>query len=63
MWGESDRIVAFAGLEPLRRLRPDAVVVTLPRTGHVPQLERPAAFASALTRLLDALDPPAGAER
>ena len=51
MWGESDRIVAFAGLEALRRLRPDAVVETLPRTGHVPQLERPAAFAAALDAL------------
>jgi pimeloyl-ACP methyl ester carboxylesterase len=55
VWGESDRIVAFTGLEALRRLRPDAVVETLPRTGHVPQLERPAAFAAVLDRVLAAL--------
>ena len=46
---------AFRGLEDVRWLRPDAVVVTLPCTGHVPQLERPAAFAAALERVLAAL--------
>jgi pimeloyl-ACP methyl ester carboxylesterase len=55
LWGERDRVVAFGGLDAVRRLRPDAAVVTLPRTGHVPQLERPAAFAAALERVLDAL--------
>jgi pimeloyl-ACP methyl ester carboxylesterase len=55
LWGEADRVVSYAGLEALRGLRPDAVVVTLPRTGHVPQLERPAAFAAALERVLAAL--------
>jgi pyruvate dehydrogenase E2 component (dihydrolipoamide acetyltransferase) len=55
LWGESDRIVAFGGLDQLVRLRPDALVETLPRTGHVPQLERPAAFAAALHRVLAAL--------
>ena len=59
VWGEADRIVAFGGLEALRRLRPDAAVETLPRTGHVPQLERPAAFAAALERVLAALARPA----
>jgi pimeloyl-ACP methyl ester carboxylesterase len=58
LWGEADRVVSFAGLEALRGLRPDAVVVTLPRTGHVPQLERPAAFAAALERVLHALPLP-----
>jgi pimeloyl-ACP methyl ester carboxylesterase len=60
VWGEADRIVPFAGLAALRELRPDAAVVTLPRTGHVPQLERPAAFAAALERVLAAL--PRGAD-
>jgi pimeloyl-ACP methyl ester carboxylesterase len=58
VWGEADRVVAYGGLAALRRLRPDAEVVTLPRTGHVPQVERPAAFTAALERVLAALASP-----
>ena len=55
VWGDADRVVPYAGLEPLRRLRPDAVVETLPRTGHVPQVEDPAGFAAAVERVLGGL--------
>ena len=54
IWGAADRIVPYAGLEALRRLRPDAVVETLP-VGHIPQIEDPAGFTAALDRILAAL--------
>jgi pimeloyl-ACP methyl ester carboxylesterase len=57
VWGTADRVVPYAGLDALRRLRPDARVETLARTGHIPQVERPRAFAAAVERLLGALDP------
>ena len=52
IWGTADRVMPYAGLEALRRLRPDALVETLPATGHIPQVERPAAFVAALERIL-----------
>jgi pimeloyl-ACP methyl ester carboxylesterase len=55
IWGAADRVVPYSGLEPLRRLRPDAVVATLSDTGHIPQVERPGEFAAALERLLGEL--------
>jgi pimeloyl-ACP methyl ester carboxylesterase len=54
IWGTADRVVPYAGLEALRRLRPDAAVETVP-AGHIPQVENPAAFTAALARILDAL--------
>jgi pyruvate dehydrogenase E2 component (dihydrolipoamide acetyltransferase) len=56
IWGTADRVVPYAGLEALRRLRPDALVETLHATGHIPQVEDPAAFTAALERILDALE-------
>ena len=56
IWGAADRIVPYAGLAALRLLRPDAAVETMPRTGHVPQIEHPGAFAAALEHVLAALD-------
>ncbi len=52
IWGDRDRVLAPRGVEEIRRLRPDARVVTLPATGHGPQIERPAAFLAALRELL-----------
>jgi len=55
MWGTDDRVVPYSGLEALRELRPDAAVETLPGTGHIPHVERPAEFVAALDRLLERL--------
>jgi pimeloyl-ACP methyl ester carboxylesterase len=54
IWGAADRVVPYAGIGALRRLRPDAAVETLARTGHIPQLEDPQAFAAAVERVLAA---------
>jgi len=55
IWGERDRVVPISTLSLIRDLRPDAVVETIPRAAHIPQLERPAEYAAAVQRVLDAL--------
>jgi pimeloyl-ACP methyl ester carboxylesterase len=52
IWGEADRTVPIRALEDLVDARPDAFVVTLPNTGHVPMVERPREFTDALKILL-----------
>ena len=57
IWGTADRVVPYAGLDAICRLRPDAIVETIPATGHIPQIERPAEFVAALERILAKLGP------
>jgi pimeloyl-ACP methyl ester carboxylesterase len=52
IWGEADLTVPIRGLEDLLAERPDARVVRLPNTGHVPMVEHPDAFVAALWRLI-----------
>lgn len=52
LWGESDAIYAVAGAHGLRGQLPHATVVTLPQTGHLPMLERPAETAAVLIPFL-----------
>lgn len=55
LWGERDELIPNAtGLAVLRRNHlPESHWVTIPRTGHVPNIERPKAFAKALCDLLE----------
>jgi pimeloyl-ACP methyl ester carboxylesterase len=55
IWGERDRVVPISTLQAIRELRPDAVTETLPGVAHVPQIEAPAEFVSALRRVLERL--------
>ncbi len=59
VWGASDRMVPLAYAERMRSALPRARLTVLPRCGHVPQQECPAAFAETLGRLL--AGPPPGA--
>jgi len=52
IWGEADRTVRIRALEDLLKARPDANVVRVPDTGHVPMVERPAEFVTALKGLI-----------
>jgi pimeloyl-ACP methyl ester carboxylesterase len=52
IWGWRDRIIPISTLRQIRAVRPDVVVVTIPRAAHVPQVERPAEFVAAVRRLL-----------
>lgn len=48
IWGESDLTVPIRGLVDLLAARPEARVIRMAGTGHVPMVERPDAFAEAL---------------
>lgn len=53
LWGASDQLLPLSYAERMRAELLRARVTELPRCGHVPQQECPAAFATALGRLLD----------
>ena len=55
IWGWRDRIVPITTLRTIRAVRPDAVVSTIPRAAHVPQVERPREFVIAVRSVLDRL--------
>ena len=57
LWGASDQLLPLSYAERMRAELPRARVTELPRCGHVPQQECPAAFAAALGRLLDGPPP------
>lgn len=48
VWGESDRLVPVDYARRMQAGLPGATLTTLPRCGHVPQVECPAALAGAL---------------
>jgi len=52
LWGASDQLLPISYAERMRAELPKARVTELPRCGHVPQQECPAAFAAALGTLL-----------
>lgn len=56
IWGERDRAVPRALADVLTAARPDAELALLPAAGHVPMMERPAAFTAVLERVLRRLD-------
>lgn len=57
LWGASDRMMPLSYAERVRGGLSRACLRELPRCGHVPQQECPAAFASALGGLLDGPPP------
>ena len=63
VWGASDRMLPLAYAEGLRNGLPRARLTELPRCGHVPQQECPAAFAAALGKLLAGPPPSAAGAR
>jgi pimeloyl-ACP methyl ester carboxylesterase len=56
IWGTRDLTVPPRHLGLVREARPDAKVEMIEAAGHVPMVERPQAFVSALERLLARLD-------
>jgi pimeloyl-ACP methyl ester carboxylesterase len=48
LWGESDRLIPPAHARAWERALPDARVVMLPGTGHLPQYEQPEAWVQAV---------------
>lgn len=55
LWGQSERLLPYEGIEYFRTHLPsDAEVEVLPECGHVPQMECPQVVISRLTRFADA---------
>ncbi len=52
LWGESDRLMPLTYARRLAASMPSARLTTIPRCGHVPHLECPAAFLAALDEAL-----------
>jgi pimeloyl-ACP methyl ester carboxylesterase len=61
VWGEHDRVISVATAEMLHKLLPQSQVILMPRTGHLPILERPSRCAEDYLRfrrtLLEAAEP------
>ncbi len=55
IWGEKDRTVPVSFADAVLAVRPDAELVRLPDSGHVPMVECPDAFIAAMEHLLDML--------
>jgi pimeloyl-ACP methyl ester carboxylesterase len=53
VWGSRDRLVPAAVAAAWREALPQARLVTIAGAGHVPMVERPRAFASAVVGFLD----------
>src|SRR5581483_157313 len=52
LWGEADRIVPLRIAHDLHRRLPDARLEVLPRAGHLPLEEQPAAATETIERFL-----------
>ena len=55
IWGQRDLTVPARGAGEIRAARPDTLLELIPEAGHVPMVERPEAFAAALSGLLERL--------
>ncbi len=55
LWGEHDRVLDVSSIEVMRPLLPDAEVVIMHETGHLPMIERPAETAEHYLEFLGKL--------
>lgn len=55
IWGERDRVIPVAHAFDAVTSLPDALLKVLPGIGHVPQVEQPAAVATAIDRFVRSL--------
>ncbi|HUG22328.1 alpha/beta fold hydrolase [Piscinibacter sp.] len=61
LWGEEEQVFHVSGARALQALLPAADVQVMPRTGHLPMMERPAETASRYLAFLDRVNPRATA--
>ncbi len=57
IWGEFDRILDVSSIDVMRPLLPQAKVIIMQDTGHIPMLERPAETAAHYLSFLQELQP------
>ena len=53
VWGANDRLFPTEYAEEWRRLIPGATAVIVPECGHIPHVEKPAAFVFAFEGFID----------
>jgi abhydrolase domain-containing protein 6 len=53
LWGEYDRVLDVSSVDVMRPLLPQAEVVIMKDTGHVPMIERPAETAAHYLRFME----------
>ena len=58
VWGTADTITPIAQARSLMRWMPEAKLVELPDVGHIPHIEDPAKFATALLGAVGPAEPP-----
>ena len=46
IWGEHDRVLDVSSIDVMRPLLPQAEIIVMPETGHIPMLERPTETAA-----------------
>jgi pimeloyl-ACP methyl ester carboxylesterase len=56
VWGMRDRVISVRRAARTARLIPDARLLVLPRTGHVPQMERPVGVAKAVLGMWESVE-------
>lgn len=57
IWGREDRVVPYALSETIRAGRPDIVLATVERAGHISMVEQPQLYARAVEDVLAGLSP------
>jgi pimeloyl-ACP methyl ester carboxylesterase len=57
LWGDADKVIPPAHGHAYRDLIPGAVLETLASCGHLPHIERPDAFADAVIRFIEGIEP------
>ncbi len=55
LWGSGDRVIPPGGVQTVLSVRPDAACEVIEGAGHISMVEQPAAFVSALERILVAI--------
>jgi len=55
IWGEFDRVLDVSSIDVMRPLLPQAEVIIMKDTGHIPMLERPAETAAHYLSFLEGL--------
>ena len=58
IWGTADTITPIAQARSLLRWMPEAKLVELPGVGHIPHIEDPSKFATALLAAVGPAEPP-----
>lgn len=57
IWGNEDEVFPVAAIEVLKKIIPHARYVTIPRCGHLPQIEKPDLFVQNIEKFVQEIKP------